>query len=72
MHEIGQDSVPTSDSDTEMFTSLRLAEPSERVNISLDERMLTIRRAFDAVESGHVVSATAYVNEVFHILVDMP
>ena len=43
MHEIGQDSVPTSDSDTEMFTSLRLAEPSERVNISLDERMLTIQ-----------------------------
>ena len=43
MHEIGQESVPTSESDTEMFTSLRLAEPSERVNISLDERMLTIQ-----------------------------
>ena len=43
MHEIGQDSVPTSESETEMFTSLWLAEPSERVNISLDERMLTIQ-----------------------------
>ncbi|MDG1538678.1 MAG: hypothetical protein P8Q40_01965 [Candidatus Poseidonia sp.] len=43
MHEIGQESVPTSESDTELFTSLRLAEPSERVNISLDERMLTIQ-----------------------------
>lgn len=43
MHEIGQESVPTSESDTEMFTSLRLAEPSERATISLDERMLTIQ-----------------------------
>ena len=43
MHEIGQDSVPTSEGETEMFASLWLAEPSERVNITLDERMLTIK-----------------------------
>lgn len=43
MHEIGQGSVPTGDSDVETFTSLRLAEPAERVNITLDERMLSIQ-----------------------------
>ncbi|MBQ70115.1 MAG: hypothetical protein CMA65_01315 [Euryarchaeota archaeon] len=43
MHEIGQNSVPTSEGDTEMFASLRLAEPSERVKITLDERMLAIK-----------------------------
>ncbi len=43
MHEIGQHSVPTSGVDTEVFPSLRLAESSERVNIHLDERMLSIR-----------------------------
>ncbi len=43
MHEIGQGSVPTGDSDVETFTSLRLAEPAERVKITLDERMLSIQ-----------------------------
>lgn len=43
MHEIGQSSVPTSEPDVETFVSLRLAEPSERVNITLDERMLSIQ-----------------------------
>ena len=43
MHEIGQGSVPTSEPDVETFASLRLAEPSERVNITLDERMLSIQ-----------------------------
>ena len=43
MHEIGQRSVPTSGMDTEVFSSLRLAESSERVNIHLDERMLSIQ-----------------------------
>lgn len=43
MHEIGQRSVPTSETDTEVFSSLRLAESSERVNIHLDERMLSIQ-----------------------------
>ena len=43
MREIGQGTVPTVDSDHETFASLRLAEPSERVNITLDERMLSIQ-----------------------------
>ena len=43
MHEIGQGSVPTGDSDVETFTTLRLAEPAERVKITLDERMLSIQ-----------------------------
>ena len=42
MREIGQETVPTSETDKETFLSLRLAEPSERVKITLDERMLTI------------------------------
>ena len=42
MREIGQETVPTSETDKEVFLSLRLAEPSERVKITLDERMLTI------------------------------
>jgi len=43
MREIGQGTVPTVDTDHETFASLRLAEPSERVNITLDERMLSIQ-----------------------------
>ena len=42
MREIGQETVPTSETDKEFFLSLRLAEPSERVKITLDERMLSI------------------------------
>jgi len=42
MREIGQGTVPTSEMDKETFLSLRLAEPSERVKITLDERMLSI------------------------------
>ena len=42
MREIGQETVPTSEIDKETFLSLRLAEPSERVKITLDERMLSI------------------------------
>ena len=42
MREIGQGTVPTSETDKETFLSLRLAEPSERVKITLDERMLSI------------------------------
>ena len=42
MREIGQGTVPTSEMDQETFLSLRLAEPSERVKITLDERMLSI------------------------------
>ena len=43
MREIGQGTVPTVDTDHETFASLRLAEPSERVRITLDERMLSIQ-----------------------------
>ena len=43
MHEIGQNSVPTNESSVMTFSSLRLAESSERVNITLDERMLSIQ-----------------------------
>ena len=42
MREIGQETVPTSETDREIFLFLRLAEPSERVKITLDERMLSI------------------------------
>lgn len=42
MREIGQGTVPTSEAEQEIFLSLRLAEPSERVKITLDERMLSI------------------------------
>ena len=42
MREIGQGTVPTSETDKETFLSLRLAEPSEQVKITLDERMLSI------------------------------
>ena len=42
MRDIGQATVPTSETDREIFLSLRLAEPSERVKITLDERMLCI------------------------------
>ena len=42
MREIGQGTVPTGETDKETFLSLRLAEPSERVKITLDERMLSI------------------------------
>ena len=42
MRDIGQETVPTSEADKEIFLGLRLAEPSERVNITLDERMLSI------------------------------
>ena len=42
MREIGQETVPTSETDKEVFLSLRLAEPSDRVKITLDERMLSI------------------------------
>ena len=42
MREIGQGTAPTSETDKETFQSLRLAEPSERVKITLDERMLSI------------------------------
>ena len=42
MREIGQGTVPTSEMDKETFLSLRLAEPSEQVKITLDERMLSI------------------------------
>lgn len=42
MREIGQGTVPTSEMEQEIFLSLRLAEPSERVKITLDERMLSI------------------------------
>ncbi|MBH33888.1 MAG: hypothetical protein CMB74_00365 [Euryarchaeota archaeon] len=42
MREIGQGTAPTSETDKETFLSLRLAEPSERVKITLDERMLSI------------------------------
>ena len=42
MREIGQATVPTSEAEQEIFLSLRLAEPSERVKITLDERMLSI------------------------------
>ena len=42
MREIGQGTVPTSETEQEIFLSLRLAEPSERVKITLDERMLSI------------------------------
>ena len=42
MREIGQGTVPTGEMEKETFLSLRLAEPSERVNITLDERMLSI------------------------------
>lgn len=43
MHEIGQNSVPTNEPNAMTFASLRLAESSERVNITLDERMLSIQ-----------------------------
>jgi len=36
MREIGQGTVPTSEMEQEIFLSLRLAEPSERVKITLD------------------------------------
>ena len=42
MRDIGQGTVPTSEAEQEIFLSLRLAEPSERVKITLDERMLSI------------------------------
>ncbi len=42
MRDIGQGTVPTSEADEEIFLTLRLAEPSERVKITLDERMLSI------------------------------
>ena len=42
MRDIGQETVPTSEADKEVFLGLRLAEPSERVKITLDERMLSI------------------------------
>lgn len=42
MRDIGQETVPTSEADKEFFLGLRLAEPSERVKITLDERMLSI------------------------------
>ena len=42
MREIGQGTVPTSEMEKETFLSLRLAEPSERAKITLDERMLSI------------------------------
>ena len=42
MRDIGQETVPTSEADKELFLGLRLAEPSERVKITLDERMLSI------------------------------
>lgn len=42
MRDIGQETVPTSEADKEIFLGLRLAEPSERVKITLDERMLSI------------------------------
>ena len=48
MREIGQETVPTSEADKEFFHSLRLAEPSERVKITLDERMLSIEGKKDA------------------------
>ena len=48
MREIGQGTVPTSGADKEFFHSLRLAEPSERVKITLDERMLSIEGKKDA------------------------
>ena len=43
MHEMGQNSVPTNEPSVMTFASLRLAESSERVNITLDERMLSIQ-----------------------------
>ena len=43
MHEIGENSVPTNEPSVMTFASLRLAESSERVNITLDERMLSIQ-----------------------------
>ena len=43
MHGIGQSSVPTEEALVETFASLRLAEPSEKVHITLDERMLSIQ-----------------------------
>jgi len=42
MREGEQGSVPTSVDEAEVFTSLRLAEPQEKVEIALDERMLSI------------------------------
>lgn len=43
MHEIEQRSVLTRDEEPEVFSSLKLAEPSEQVNVVLDEQMLTIQ-----------------------------
>ena len=42
MYEIGQETVPTGETDREVFLSLRLAEPSERVRVTLDDCMLSI------------------------------
>ena len=43
MREIGQGSVPSSEPEGVTFGSLRMAESSERVDITLDERMLSIQ-----------------------------
>ena len=43
MREIGQGSVPSSEPEGVTFASLRMAESSERVDITLDERMLSMQ-----------------------------
>jgi len=43
MREIGQSSVPTDELEGVTFSSLRLAETKERVDIMLDERMLSVQ-----------------------------
>ena len=43
MREIGQSSVPTGELEGVTFSSLRLAETKERVDIMLDERMLSVQ-----------------------------
>ena len=43
MREIGQGSVPTDEMEGVTFPSLRLAETKERVEVTLDERMLSVQ-----------------------------
>ena len=43
MREIGQVPVPTGDAEGVTFPSMRLAETKERVDITLDERMLSVQ-----------------------------
>lgn len=56
MHGIGKGSTPPSAEDTEVFSSLKLVEPIERVTVRLDERMLHLegRRTSNTVRLSSV------------------